>query len=162
MVSNWKVIFAALVIFGAGAVTGALLVHRSAGWGGARHSNPGRARAMQTPSPGGMRLEFLRRAGRELNLTTEQRGRVDEILQQSQERTRAMVAPVWPQVRDEVQRAKEEVRKVLTPAQQARFDDLLKKTRAKVAREVFSSERSPSTGAPPPQAQSITNNHQVR
>jgi hypothetical protein len=73
-----------------------------------------------------MRLEFLRRMQRDLDLTGEQREHVDRVLGQSQERTRKIMEPVAPQLRQELQRAKAEFRDALTPAQQDRFDQLLK------------------------------------
>jgi len=74
-----------------------------------------------------MRLEFLRRMERDLDLTPEQRERVDKILKEGQEHTRKAMEPVASAVHAELQRTKEEFRAVLTPAQQARFDELLKR-----------------------------------
>jgi Spy/CpxP family protein refolding chaperone len=124
-VNSWKVILATMLIFGTGVVTGGLLV---------RHSERTRAPHQQRPpglrpqpvSPGVMRLEFLRRTQRELNLTPAQREEVERILKESQERSRKIMEPVSPDLRREVQRTKEEFRKVLTPEQQGRFDELLK------------------------------------
>jgi hypothetical protein len=73
-----------------------------------------------------MRLEFLRRMQRELELTAGQREQMDRILKQSQERTRKLMEPVAPQLHQELQRAKAEFREALTSAQQARFDELVK------------------------------------
>ena len=125
--NSWKVIFATMVIFGTGVVTGALVVRYSVNL-----SNPRPQHAafgghwFEAGSPGGMRLEFLRRIQRELELTPEQQDRIDEVLKQSQERTRKIMEPVVPPLHKEVQRAKAEFREVLTPAQQTRFDELLK------------------------------------
>ena len=109
--NTWKVILATIVIFTAGAVTGALLVRYSA------HPRPG---------PGGMRLEFLRRMERDLNLTGEQQQRIDKILKEGQEQTRKIMEPVSPALHAELQRIKDEFRQVLTPEQQSQFDQLLK------------------------------------
>jgi Spy/CpxP family protein refolding chaperone len=125
-VNVWKVIFATVVIFGAGVVTGGLVVRHSERLSLSENSRPGGFRAAQPFSAGGMRLDFLRRLQRDLDLTPGQRERVDEILSASQERSRKLMEPVLPQARQEVQRAKEEFRAVLTPAQQERFDQLLK------------------------------------
>ena len=59
-----------------------------------------------------------------LDLTPEQRERIDLILKESQERTRKIMEPVSPQIRDELQRVRAEFRAVLTPEQQVRFDEL--------------------------------------
>jgi len=111
-VNAWKVILATIVIFAAGAFTGAVVM---------RHADPGRFGA------GGMRMEFLRRMERDLDLTPEQRERVDKILKEGQEHTRKAMEPVAPAVHAELQRTKDEFRSVLTPAQQARFDELLRR-----------------------------------
>ena len=123
----WKVILATLVIFGAGVLTGALVVWYSAGFYGPHHQRSGLGyRSAESGSPGGMRLEFLRRMQRDLDLTAEQRERVDKLLKQSQERSRKLMEPVAPQLHQEIQRAKAEFREVLLPGQQLRFDALLK------------------------------------
>lgn len=81
---------------------------------------------LHPPVPGGYRLEFLRRAQRELNLTAEQRERVDKIFSQSQERTKRLMEPIASDLQDELDRAKREFSEILTPPQRARLDELLK------------------------------------
>jgi Spy/CpxP family protein refolding chaperone len=124
-VNNWKVILATMVIFGTGVVTGGLLVHYAEG-GSARVQAPGAARLAQPATPQMLRVEFLRRMGQELKLTAEQREQVDKIIKESQQRSRKIVEPVAPQLREELQRTKEEFRKLLTPEQNTRFEELLK------------------------------------
>ena len=61
--NTWKVILATMVIFGTGVVTGGLLT-----WRLQRSSLTPRQRPASAPAaafPGGQRLEFLRRVGRE-------------------------------------------------------------------------------------------------
>jgi Spy/CpxP family protein refolding chaperone len=123
-VNPWKVILATMVIFGTGVLTGALIIRYTTDM--ARPQRQGFGSRFAEGSPGGMRLEFLRRTQRDLDLTEDQRERIDKVLKQSQERTRKLMEPVSPQLRQEVQRAKAEFREVLTPEQQARFDELLK------------------------------------
>jgi Spy/CpxP family protein refolding chaperone len=123
-VNFWKVILATMVIFGAGVITGALVSQFSLN--PSLMHPPRQGRPAEMWSPGGMRFEFLRRTQRELNLTTEQRERVDKILKQSQERTRKLMEPMAPQLHQELQRAKAEFREVLTSEQQTHFDELLK------------------------------------
>jgi Spy/CpxP family protein refolding chaperone len=124
-VNPWKVILATMVIFGTGVLTGALIIRYTTDL-----AHPQRAgfanRSPESGSPGGMRLEFLRRTQRDLDLTAEQRDRIDKVLKQSQERTRKIMEPVSPLLRQEVQRVKAEFRDLLTPEQQVRFDELLK------------------------------------
>jgi hypothetical protein len=75
-----------------------------------------------------MRLEFLRRMERDLDLSLEQRERIDKILKESQEQTRKIMEPVAPALHAELQRTKEEFRRALTSEQQTRFDQLLKRS----------------------------------
>ncbi|SPE59162.1 conserved hypothetical protein [Verrucomicrobia bacterium] len=116
-----------MVIFGTGVVTGGLLVrftgvpldHRQTGL-------PPRPPSPAITPAGGMRLDFLRRMGRELNLSPEQRERIDAILRESQERSKKIIEPVSPQLREEVKKTKAEFIEVLTPEQRKRFADLAK------------------------------------
>ncbi len=148
--NTWKVILATMVIFGTGVVTGGLLVRHS----GMRVPRPARNPIMTRPaqpvSAGVVRLDFLRRAGRELELTPEQHERVDKILKESQERTRKVMAPY---VREELQRTKEEFREALTPEQRPRFDQLLKQQqqqqRAREQRRPQPPSERPAEGPPP-------------
>jgi Spy/CpxP family protein refolding chaperone len=126
-VNTWKVIFATVVIFGAGVVTGALVVKYSAqtpvhqsrqgGAGGNR---------VQPISAGGIRIEFLRRVERDLNLTADQREQIDKIITASQERSKKLMEPIQPKIREELQQTREQFRAVLNPEQKIRFDELLK------------------------------------
>jgi hypothetical protein len=115
-----------MVIFGTGVVTGGLV---------ARHAERGRFNRPQANQPparhiqattAGVRVEFLRRVQRDLDLTAEQRERIDRILKESQERTHTIMEPVSPLLRQELQRTKEAFREELTPAQRTRFEELLK------------------------------------
>ena len=126
----WRVIVATMVIFAAGVLTGGLVVkfserirvpHPN------RQNNPNRP-----PAPGnagGSKLEFLKRAERELDLSTQQKDQIDKILIASQERTRKIMEPVSPRIREEIQRTREEFKTVLTDEQRKRFEDLLKQQR---------------------------------
>lgn len=128
-----------MVIFGTGVLTGALVVHYIPDASNLPAQRAGFAgRSFEPGSPGGMRLEFLRRMQRDLDLTPEQREQIDKVLKQSQERTRKVMEPVVPQLHQELQRAKAEFRAVLNPAQQERFDQLLK------LQQRFKERRAPS------------------
>ncbi len=113
-----------MVIFAAGVFTGGMLSWRLQQ---SALGNRPPHRGSPPASPAGWRFDFLRRAQRELDLSPEQRQSVDKILKESQERTRAIMEPVAPQFRAEMQRTKEEFRGLLTADQQKRFDELLKK-----------------------------------
>jgi Spy/CpxP family protein refolding chaperone len=123
-VNSWKVILATMVIFGTGVVTGGLLVHYSEVKHLPRATHAaGAGRPPLLPNPGLVRLDFLRRASRDLNLTPEQHEKADKVIKESQDRTRKVMTPY---LREELQRTQAEFREVLTPEQRARFDDLLK------------------------------------
>ena len=120
----WKIILATLVIFGAGVVTGGLLVRHSS----QTSISPKRIQRMTpAPSVAGTRLEFLRRAQRELGLTPEQRQKIDLILKESQERTRKLMQPIEGDLRQELQQARDRFRETLTVEQQTKFDELVKR-----------------------------------
>lgn len=117
-----------MVIFGAGVITGGLVVHRSM-----QTQQRPFPRVQNLPRPvapavsaGVMRSEFLRRIQREIDLTSEQGDRIDRILKDSQERSRKLMEPIAPQLREELERTRDEFRSVLNPVQQQRFDQLLK------------------------------------
>lgn len=118
-----------MVIFGAGVVTGGLVV-RHAQRVSPESTRPLRAvaqlRAALPPVAGLTRIEFLRRAERDLDLNRDQRERIDRLLKESQLRTRKLMEPVDPQIREELRRTKSEFLEVLTPEQRARFEDLIK------------------------------------
>jgi hypothetical protein len=123
-VKAWKVILAAGLLFAAGAATGAA---------GARIRTRTALRAelaRRSPLPGiaWQRYEFLRRAQRDLKLTEEQKTRIDGQVQASQERFRQLWEPIAPQARAEFETLREQIRRELTAEQQARFDQLLKKS----------------------------------
>jgi hypothetical protein len=75
------------------------------------------------------RLEFIRNASRELDLTPEQRGRIDKIIRDSQEHTHEVWARVAPEMRKELAEVKDQIRAELTPEQKRRFEEMLKRPR---------------------------------
>jgi hypothetical protein len=118
-VNSWKIILATMVIFATGVVTGGLLVHHiEVRNPRARRPSPS-AHPAQPASAGVMRLEFLRRAQHELDLTPEQQERIDRIIKESQDRTRKVMEPV-------LQRTRQEFMDVLTPEQLTRFERMVK------------------------------------
>ena len=143
-----------MVIFGTGVVTGGLMV---------RHADHGRDRRPQHPTSaarpgqptvaGVMRIEFLRRMERELNLTPEQREPIDKVLQEGQERMKKLMDTVEPRRREEFKKTMEGFREVLTPEQQKRFDVLVKQQQQR-ARE----QRKGATPREHPPQGPLTNN----
>jgi len=126
-VNTWKVILATMVIFGAGVVTGGLLVRLTSLKQPPRpvHSNA-LNRSIPT-APGVTRVELLRRAERELDLTADQREQADKLIAAGQDRTRKLVEPIAPKIREELKQTKDQFRAILTTNQQARFDEMVKK-----------------------------------
>lgn len=114
-----------MVIFGAGVVTGGLLVRLTRAPAPViQEAAPTPARPAQSGAVGGLRFEFLRRAQRELELTADQRDHLGRILRESQERTRKIMEPVAPQMREELKRTRAEFVQVLNPDQRRRFNEL--------------------------------------
>jgi len=126
-VNTWKVILATMVIFGAGVVTGSLGIRQSQQALAPRPAPGNQPRNMSPVSPGGLRIEFLRRAQRDLDLAPQQRERIDKLLKQSQERSREIMKPVAAELRTELERTTEQFKQELTPKQRTRFEELLKK-----------------------------------
>lgn len=122
--SAWKVILATLVIFGAGVVTGGLLVSYAV------HANqipPKQAYAQPAVNPWQLRnRELLRRMDRELDLTPAQRERIGKVVAESQERTKALWKPIAGPMNKEMQRLMGEIRDELTPEQRQKFNELSK------------------------------------
>ena len=118
----WKVILAALVIFGAGVVTGGLTV-RLRPHAGERLAQP---RVMVPPGPlsAQRRGEYMARLQRELRLTPTQRANIEQALRESQERVGKLWEPLAPVAKQESHRIRDRIRAELTPAQIARFDQL--------------------------------------
>ncbi len=127
--SPWKVILATMVIFGCGVVTGALLMKTElppAGVPAELAQHPSTSTNQPPPLAQIQRPEFLRRMQKQLDLTASQRDEIAKIMKASQERNRPLWDQIAPQMREEVKRVREEMRQVLTPDQQKKFDEMLK------------------------------------
>jgi hypothetical protein len=131
-VNNWKVILATVVIFGAGVITGSLVLHclqRCA----AREEcvNPAVAAAGQVPQanppghppengkprlPEAMNKQFLQRLDEELHLSPEQHKAVQKIITEGQH-----------QIRKVIHDQRLEIREELTLEQRKQFDELVKR-----------------------------------
>ena len=125
--NTWKVILATIVIFVAGAVTGSVLVRQAMLSQPPKQSRSNSINRTIPSAPGMTRVEFLRRAERDLNLTPQQREQADKLIAASQERTKKIMEPVAPKIREELKRTKDDFRALLTAEQQVRFDEMLKK-----------------------------------
>lgn len=81
------------------------------------------------------RMEFLLRATRELNLSPEQRVRIEQHIRESQERIRRLWDSIQPQLRREMAEARERIQQELTPEQRRAFDRLLRRETGRRAGE---------------------------
>lgn len=120
MVNAWKPILAALVIFCAGLVTGALGVRQL------DKSAVKQQRQQSSQSGPGMRLagDYLRRLDKQLQLTEPQHKRIAAILKESQERTRHIYGKLDPQMRDELRQTRERIKAELAPSQLEIFEKM--------------------------------------
>lgn len=129
--NTWKAIFAALVIFGAGFVTGNVLNRLSESSKTPVPPAAPRAGAHGLQQP--LSLEQLRKVElmgcvqKELDLTPEQHARIEKIISDSQERIRDLWDQVAPDIHDEYEDVQKKLCEELTPEQKKVFDDLMKK-----------------------------------
>lgn len=140
--NTWKAIFAALVIFGAGFVTGNVVnraVHPSAVAGSSR--NVARSPQQTLPLEQLRKVELMGCVQRELDLTPDQHARIEKIISDSQERIRDLWDQVAPDIHDEYEDVKKKLYDQLTPEQKKRFDELM--------RQQQHSRKPAATNAPP-------------
>ena len=152
----WKVILATLVIFGAGVITGGLLVRFIDGntphppsTQASAPENPRRpgtqsaiARQNKLPPPnlpGPLRKDFLDRLDHDLKLSPQQRECIEKIICEGQERTKAIWEEVEPDMHEVLTETRSRICGELTPEQRTCFEQSLKQQKAKNA----------STNAPP-------------
>jgi hypothetical protein len=148
-VNTWKVILAALVIFGAGFVTGN--VARKISEAGKAPVAPPAATVRTSPRSGQpplsleqlRKVELMGRVQKDLDLSPEQHARIEKIIEDSQGRIRDLWDQVAPDIHDEYDDVQKKVCQELTPEQKKTFDDLMKKQQQK---------KKPATTNAPPQA----------
>lgn len=107
----WKVILVALVIFLAGGVAGGAMTRL------AQRRAPSVRAPQGPPHWAAQRVELLRQMQRELQLSADQREKAHQILEESRERLNRD----W---RQENQRVREELRRILTPEQLAQWQEV--------------------------------------
>jgi Spy/CpxP family protein refolding chaperone len=149
-VKIWKVILATLVIFGAGVITGGLLVNHVVSLKTIRDKKGTKSASATTQAvtPWQQRnRDLLRRMDRELNLTPEQHDQMEKILLESQERTKILWKPIAPQMTKETQMVHERMRDQLTPEQRKKFDDLVKPRLKKLDGKPHSGTNAPTATA---------------
>jgi Spy/CpxP family protein refolding chaperone len=144
-VNYWKVILATLVIFGAGVITGALLVNSANNAatttatpqgpivpihvvppGNAVTSTNAPTEGSNPPNWNRMKKDFLSRYGKQLDLTAEQYQKIETILGDSQKRTKDISDKIAPDLRDEVHKTRVLIQAELNPEQKKKFEELLR------------------------------------
>jgi hypothetical protein len=158
-VNTWKVILATLVIFGAGVVTGGLLVgysdralhHQSRKLPVEVQHEPVVAtntaavrenRPLPPPPNALFRKDFMERLNHELDLSPEQHEHIEKIVSEGQDRTRELWRVEWIETR-------QRIRKELGPKQQAQFEELFK-SRPREKLRPNSVHQGASAGTPQP------------
>ena len=140
--NTWKVILATLVIFGAGVLTGGLLVNYSNKLSehpqrvlvveGPKHAGTNSAAAgrLVRPllAPNFLRAkDFLERLDRELKLNAQQREHIEKIITEGQDRIKSFCQEIEPEVKEELANTREKIENELTPTQLTLFTELLKR-----------------------------------
>jgi hypothetical protein len=145
-VSTWKVILATLVIFTAGFLAGGAL--------SSKLNFPGQEPKDSAPfQPWEVREEYVSRLVRDLGLTEAQKTEISQTVNESQHRIKILFELVGPEMREEMEQVRESIRGMLTPEQQAAFDELRKKrhpSRRRSSRHVEGDSPRRSGDRPPP------------
>jgi hypothetical protein len=129
-VNSWKVILATIVIYGAGVVTGGLLVNHvhhsyarnpkrteaAAPFTNSISPTNGQAASKPPRAPEILSKQFLQRLDAELHLTVDQHDAIQKIITDSQNLMHKTVLD-----------ARLEIREQLTPDQWSQFDELVKR-----------------------------------
>ena len=135
----WKFTLAALLIFAAGGITGYTISNLQAKT--RRQAEVARRETM--PFMLWQRFEQLRRVERQLELTAEQRTRIEAQIKETQERFRKLWEPLAPQARTEFEQLRDRVLAELTPDQKAKFEEML---RARPVRRPGEGTNAPISG----------------
>jgi hypothetical protein len=163
-VNFWKVILATVVIFGAGVFTGGLLVnyvdhshhgngHRPPAGADARApENRDQPHPQDIPPPRlaeRMGRQFVQQLNDTLRLTPEQRGKIEKIIAEGQERNHEIWTNVAPKMRAVMQEVNQQIRAELTAEQLKPFEELLKHP---PRRPPFGTNAPPANQPPPTNA----------
>jgi hypothetical protein len=141
MGNNWKIVFATVVIFATGVITGGLLVNHP---NRAKQQRASRLPANRTnwqPDPREVvqrdqrelrpmldqqRMDFILRVHEELRLTPEQRERIEKIVREGQERSKTFWEKAAPEMRKNMQEVREQILVELKPDQRKKFEQIQK------------------------------------
>jgi hypothetical protein len=144
-VNSWKVILATIVIFGAGVITGGLLVdHVTHPWSFHRPFTPRPPEQPAMPPqlrPDFLNKQFVQQLNDQLHLTKEQREKIQKIIGEGQQSTHDLWKLVGPQFQLVWRDTRLQIREVLTPEQRKEFEMLM--------RQQHPMRHPPATNAPP-------------
>lgn len=115
---------AAVVIFGAGVISGSVATRLYQNY--TKPPLPTRPPDGPPPPWVGQRMDFLRHMDEALGLTAAQRDRIDQLIKESQQRTRELWESFSPKLKAEMERLKAAVDAELTPEQRAKAEELHK------------------------------------
>ena len=116
----WKAIAAALALFVAGVLCGVMTEQLVA-----HHNNRRKPITPELVGPLGQRVAMMRRLENRLDLTPEQRTRIEVLIRESQQRLRDMWDPIAPRAEEELRHLHRGIELELTPPQRAQFKTLL-------------------------------------
>jgi hypothetical protein len=169
-VNYWKVILATVVIFGAGVLTGGLLVNS------VQHSHPRKSQHTATPvepkpqveahdsqphtntltnlsrsprQPDILNDKFVQQLDDALQLAPDQRASIQKIIADGQERNHAIWTNNAAQMRAVIQDVRHRVKEELTANQQKQFEDLMKRAPRKQQNSTNSSASLSATNFVP-------------
>lgn len=124
----WSVILATLLIFGMGFVAGAVLGKKKAEprqWSRSKSGDSSHSRFRRDQQ---RRMEFIARCNRELGLSEEQSKQIGTIISESQTRTKAIWEEFAPRMKEEMEATQARIKELLNPDQQARFEEIMKRS----------------------------------
>lgn len=140
--NSWNVILATIVIFGAGVITGGLLVDHVKHQPQVRHvmesgpkppiANNGANETNDMPGPLRAQIlnkQFVQQLNDELQLSDGQRKQIQKIISQGQQNTHDLWKLVGPQFQLIWRDTRQQIRGVLTPEQIKKFEVLMKEQR---------------------------------
>lgn len=149
--SNWKVILATIVIFGAGVVTGGLLVNHVARF------HPQRQPVTWESLPPALRAQllntnFVQLLNDRLRLSPKQREQIRKVIAKAQQNTHDLWKLVSPQFQLVWRDTRQQIRSVLTPVQRREFEFMIHERRPR---------RAPSAKVPPATPSAPTNSPSI-
>jgi Spy/CpxP family protein refolding chaperone len=121
---NAKAIIGVLLIFVLGIACGALLMHMSC---------KSRMEAFVNGKPGMREEVLLKRMSQRLDLDEQQRIAVREIIRGTQAEMKEIRKQIRPQIMQTLEKTRTEVRKILRPDQQKKYDQYLAERKAQWA-----------------------------